>query len=252
MNIVAVIQARMSSSRLPGKVMLDLAGKSVIEHVCIRLKKCKTISNIVIATSTDPSDDIIERWCTDHNVNYYRGSLNDVLDRYYQTAKVYHADAIVRITSDCPLIDPFIVDEVVENFIKGNYDFYGLSGNFPDGLDCTVFGFEAIRKAWKEASLPSEREHVGPYIENHPETFKNGGLIKFNNLSHYRWTLDEPKDYDFLKTIFSNLYINEKVFLSNEIIDFIEKNPSVMTINSNIIRNEGYLKSLQKDADKNV
>ncbi len=252
MSVVAIIQARMSSTRLPGKVLMSLAGIPVLEHVVSRIGCCKTVDQIVVATSIDISDDDIEAWCKKAKVNCFRGSLNDVLDRYYQAAKHYQAEAIVRITADCPAIDPTIVDEVVDVYLQGEFEFYGLAGEFPDGLDCTVFSFSAIQRAWNESILPSEREHVGPYIEKNPEIFKSGGLFKFQGMSHHRWTLDEPNDYEFLQAIFTRLYKKDEPFLTKDILVALEKEPELVKINSNIIRNEGYIKSLKSDGDSNV
>lgn len=252
MNVVAIIQARMSSTRLPGKVLMELAGKPVLEHVVSRIEACKTIQKIVVATSIDETDDAIEHWCRECDVVCYRGSLNDVLDRYYQAAVQNGADAIVRITADCPAIDPTIVDEVVSEYLAGGYEFFGLSGEFPDGLDCTVFSFPAIERAWKEAQLPSEREHVGPYIEKHPELFKSGGLRKFVGLSHHRWTLDEPRDLEFLQAVFERLYQAEPPFLAADVLALLEVEPELLRINGSIVRNEGYIKSLQLDKDHYV
>lgn len=249
---VAIIQARMSSSRLPGKVLMALAGKTVLEHVVNRIMSCKTIANVVVATSIDPSDDVIQDWCEQSNVNCYRGSLVDVLDRYYQAAQRYEADAVVRITADCPMIDPTIVDEVVTNFWDNSFDYYGLAGEFPDGLDCTVFLFSALAQAWREAKLHSEREHVGPYIEKHPELFKIGGFNKFTGLSHLRWTLDEPRDYQFLQTVFSRLYQEDSIFFAADVLALLEREPELTAINSHIIRNEGYLKSILNDGEISV
>ena len=164
MRVIAIIQARMSSTRLPGKVLMPLAGQPVLGHVVERIRACQTIADVVVATSSDATDDDIEAWCKSVGVSCYRGSLNDVLDRYYQAGLLHAADAVVRITADCPAIDPTIVDEVVHGYLAGGYEFYGLAGEFPDGLDCTVFAFSALARAWREAALPSEREHVGPYI----------------------------------------------------------------------------------------
>lgn len=247
MKVIAIIQARMSSSRLPGKVLMPLVGKPVLEHVVKRIQACTTISKVVVATSIDQTDDAIHAWCDKNNISCFRGSLNDVLDRYYQAAKIDLPDAVVRITADCPAIDPSVVDEVVSGFIAGGYDYYGLSGEFPDGLDCTVFVFAALEKAWREATLTSEREHVGPYIEKNPQLFKTGGLKKYTGLSHHRWTLDEPRDYEFLQAIFSRLYSEGYPFLASEILMLLDKEPELMAINSNIIRNEGYLKSLMEE-----
>lgn len=251
-NIVAIIQARMSSSRLPGKVLMDLAGKPVLAHVVGRIQACATIPQVAVATSTAQSDDAIQVWCDTAGVHCYRGNLQDVLDRYYQAALQYQAEVVVRITADCPAIDPTIVDDVVQAFLEGDYDCYGLSGEFPDGLDCTVFSFAALARAWREAKLPSEREHVGPYIENHPEIFKNGGMRKFTGMSHHRWTLDEPRDFAFLQNIFERLYRKDKPFLASDILGLLKREPELATINSNIVRNEGYLNSLIEDRKSNV
>ena len=252
MNVVAIIQARMGSTRLPGKVLLPLAGKPVLDHVVTRIKHCSTVNKIVVATSLDSSDDIIDRWCRDNAVNCYRGSLHDVLDRYYHAAVLNGANIIVRITADCPAIDPTIVDKVVQGFIDGGYEFFGLSGEFPDGLDCTVFSFEAIEQAYKNASLLSEREHVGPFIEKNPQLFKSGKMELFSGLGHFRWTLDEPQDLLFLQQIFSRLYSDNHVFLAEDILALLRREPGLLAINANIIRNEGYLKSVQADNESNL
>lgn len=254
MNVVAIIQARMSSTRLPGKVLMPLAGRPVLGHVVERIRQCRSISRIVVATSVDPSDDAIEAWCQGQGVACYRGSLHDVLDRYHQAARAHGADAIVRITADCPAIDPAIVDEVVDNFIAGGYEFYGLAGEFPDGLDCTVFAASAIARAWRETTLPSDREHVGPYIERHPEWFKSGGLHKFSGLSHLRWTLDEPRDLALLQAVFDELDHGPGAapFGATDMLALLARRPQLATINSDIIRNEGYLKSLAADGELHV
>lgn len=248
MNIVAIIQARMTSTRLPNKVLKPLAGKPVLEHIVNRLKHCKTLKAVLVATSTDSSDDAIAEWCEATRVNCYRGSLNDVLDRYYQAATQCKADAVVRITGDCPVIDPQIVDEVVNGYLAGEWDSYSLAGEFPDGLDCQVFRYKALAKAWTEATLPSEREHVGPYIEKtHPDLFAIGSLVKFQNLDHHRWTLDEPRDYAFLQEVFQRLYVEERPFLTRDILALLEREPHLSEINCDIVRNEGYLKSIRSE-----
>ncbi len=247
MKVVAIIQARMTSSRLPGKVLMPLANKPVLAHIVERLSYCKMIEKIVVATTNEVSDDLVAEYCENNNIDCYRGSLDDVLDRYYQTAKIHHADPIVRITGDCPVIDPVVVDAVITGYLSGEYDFYGLGGEFPDGLDCAVFSFSAIERAWKEAKLQSEREHVGPYIENNPHLFRNGTLELFQGLAQQRWTLDELNDYELLSKIFNKLYRLDSPFLTHEILQFIQNNPELLAINAQIVRNEGYLKSLQED-----
>lgn len=248
MKIAAIIQARMSSRRLPNKVMLPLSGKPVLEHVIERLKYSKILEEIIVATSSDLSDKKIVDFCKKKKFSYFCGNLTDVLDRYYQAAKKNNIDVVVRITSDCPLIDPQVVDEVLENFFLNDYDFFSLGGDFPDGLDCQVFKFSALAKSWLEATLKSDREHVGTYIEiTNSKAFKTGTLKKFKNLQKYRWTIDEIEDYEFLKRIFNKLYINGKIFLTSDIIELLNKEPELININNNITRNEGYLRSLRND-----
>ncbi len=248
MNTIAIVQARMSSTRLPGKVLLPLSGRPALNHVVSRVKSCKTINKVIVATSTDPSDDDIEKYCKQSDFEFYRGSLLDVLDRYYQCAKLSNAATIVRITADCPVIDPVVVDAVVTGFLAGGYDYYSLSGEFPDGLDCEVLSFLALEKAWENATLPSEREHVSPYIHSsHNSDFNTGGLELFSKLKHIRWTLDEPDDYEVLKKIFDSLYKPNKNFLTNDILLQLKANPEWLNINKSILRNAGYQKSLAQD-----
>jgi spore coat polysaccharide biosynthesis protein SpsF (cytidylyltransferase family) len=244
---LAIIQARMSSTRLPGKVLLPLSDKPVLEHVIQRVRNCKLVDKVVVATTVHDSDDIIEDWCKKNNFEYYRGSLEDVLDRFYKVASQFKAENILRITADCPVIDSGIIDEVIEKYHEGNFDFYGLSGEFPDGLDCTMFSFKALETAWKNSKLQSEREHVGPYMVNHPELFAIGGYEKFKNLGHLRLTLDDPRDYQLLSTIFKKLYDIDNFFNHEMIINLLNESPELLKINSEIIRNEGYAKSILND-----
>ena len=172
--IGCIIQARMGSSRLPGKVLMKSGnGMPLLYHVINQLRYCSKVKNLVIATTTNQEDDSIEKFANDNSVNIFRGKEKDVLDRYFQCAKKYSFSTIVRITSDCPLIDPQIVDKVIERFFSGNYDYATntLIRTFPIGTDVEVFSFSVLETAWKNAQLPSEREHVTPYIYNHPEIF---------------------------------------------------------------------------------
>jgi spore coat polysaccharide biosynthesis protein SpsF len=246
-NNIAIIQARMSSSRLPGKVLMPLADYPVLHHVYERVKKSKFIDKIIIATSIDNSDDPISEWCKARNIDFFRGSLTDVLDRFYQVAKLYKAKNILRITADCPVLDYKIIDEVILEYNNGDYDYYGLKGQFPDGLDCTMISYFALKSAWENSILSSEREHVGPYIEKHPELFKLGGLEKFTDLGHFRWTLDEAKDYELLNYIFNALYQKDNFFTHELILELYKQNVDLMKINQNILRNEGYQKSIKNE-----
>ncbi len=247
----AIIQARMGSTRLKGKILKPLAGKPVLWHIINRLNYSKYLSNIIIATTENSEDDVVVDFCKENNIQWFRGSECDVLDRYYQASKAFGSDSIVRITADCPVIDPTIVDEVIERFFEGDYDFYALGGEYPDGLDCSIFKYNVLKDAWMNAELPSEREHVGPYMENHPEKNKIGRYDKFSQLSHYRWTLDEESDLRFLQAVFDRLYKPGRIFLTREIIDLLKSETQLLEINSGIVRNEGYLKSLKEDVRVN-
>ena len=248
MRTVCIVQARMSSTRLPGKVLLPLAGREVLAHVLDRLDFCKTLDEVVVATSSDASDDVLAQWCRARGVGVFRGSLQDVLDRYYQCAIQHKATAVVRITADCPALDPALVDEVVRGFHAGGYDLFYLGGEFPDGLDCQVFSFSALHRARREAKLLSEREHVGPYVVNHPEWFRIGQLEKFKGLAHHRWTLDEPRDLAFLQSVFERLQRPDgRPFLTQDLLNLLEREPELLQINEGIVRNEGLIKSLAAD-----
>ena len=249
MKTTAIIQARMGSTRLRGKIMKPLAGKPALRHLVNRLGYSKRLDEIVIATTLNQEDDIVAEFCEENNIKCFRGSEQDVLDRYYQAAKLYGADPVARITADCPVIDPFIVDEVIERYFEGGYDVYGLGGEFPDGLDCSIFSFRALEDTWKNAKLPSDREHVGPYMTKHPEKYKNGSYEKFRGLAHHRWTLDEEADLRFLEALYERLYKEGEIFLTKDILDLLDAEPELMEINSGIVRNEGYLKSLSEDKE---
>ncbi len=247
-HVVAIIQARMSSTRLPGKVLMDIEGKPMLWHVVNRLKKSQLIDKIVIATTVSKRDLLVLRFAEENGIDCFAGSEEDVLDRYYQAAREFKADPIVRITGDCPLIDPLIVDQVVEEFLKlKDYDLVGTNDTFPDGLDTVVYSFWALEKAWREAKLPSEREHVGPYITKHPELFKTKSLSYRINLSHLRWTVDEEEDLTLVREIFKRLFHEGEMFYTEDILSLLEQEPHLLEINSRIIRNEGYLKSLAQD-----
>jgi len=249
MNTVAIIQARISSTRLPEKVLKIIEGKTVLEHVINRVRAAKNIDDMVVATTVKKEDLEIVKLCASLGISVFCGSEDDVLDRYYQTAKLFKAGHIVRITSDCPLIDPQIIEEVIELYFqkKADYASNTMPETFPDGLDTEVFSYKTLKKAWKNAKLSSEREHVTPYIRKYPNIFKIVNLKCEYNLNDKRWTLDEPEDFKFIKIIYKNLYLEDSLFGMIKILDFLKKNPEIGELNKNIIRNEGYLKSLEKD-----
>lgn len=251
MNIVAIIQARMSSTRLPKKVLLPLGKKTVIENVYDRVSRSKLINKVVLATTTDPSDDILSEFCQSKGMEVFRGSLDDVLDRYYQAGKHYKTDVIVRITGDCPLCDAEIIDRTVSKHIKDHNDFTATAylGNetFADGLDVDVFDFSAIKTSWEKARLSYQREHVGQYITANAKDFKIGHIENSENLSSKRWTLDEPNDYEFLKAVYQGLGQESNDFNMKEILQYLKDHPELENLNHQIIRNEGLHKSAKKD-----
>jgi spore coat polysaccharide biosynthesis protein SpsF len=236
-NTVAIVQARMGSTRLPGKILKPLAGKPALWHLLDRLRRCRHVATIVIATTVHPRDDVVESLCRDMNVACFRGSEEDVLDRYYRAAVQFGADPVLRITADCPVIDPVVVDDVVSGYFSDRYDVYGLGGEFPDGLDCVLYSRHALETAWREASLPEEREHVQPYMDKHPEIFRRGLLKRFHGLAHHRWTLDDESDYQLLSGIFDRLYVPGRIFLTDDILRLAEREPQLFALNVGSGRN---------------
>ncbi|MEM2679660.1 MAG: glycosyltransferase family protein [Candidatus Hadarchaeales archaeon] len=246
---VAIIQARVGSTRLPGKVLKEICGKPMLWYVIERVKRARLINEIVVATTTNAEDDEIVKIAEQCRVKTFRGSEDDVLDRYYRAAKEFKADVVVRITADCPLIDPEIVDKTVEFFLKGDFDYVSntVRPTFPDGLDVEVFSFDALKKAWENATKLSEREHVTPYIRKHPEKFKIGSFEAEHDLSHLRWTVDREEDLRFVREVYER--IGKEIFHMQDVLELLREHPELAEINRGIKRNEGYEKSLREDRE---
>lgn len=247
MKVLAIVQARCSSSRLPGKVIKELAGKPMIIHELDRLSRSKMIDKIVLATSTEASDDPLAQVVADAGEAVYRGNLDDVLDRYYQCAKEHHPEHVVRITGDCPVIDWRLVDNVINTHIKHGNDYTNLSEDYPDGLDTEVMKFSALEEAWNKANLLSEREHVTLYLRNHENDFKLETIPCKENLEFMRWTVDEPQDFVFMTQVFAELYNSNHDFSMDDILLLLREKPELMDINQGIQRNGGLAKSLAND-----
>ena len=250
--ILAIIQARMGSSRLPGKVLLDLAGRPVLWHAVERVRKARRVEQVSVATTLAPGDESIRRFCAKNEIPCFAGSENDVLDRYWQAALSAGAgpgDGIVRITADCPLIDPEVIDQVIAAFLSSGADYVSNVNppTFPDGLDVEVFSFSALRIAWREAALQSEREHVTPYLRNHPEKFSAHNVTHSSDLSALRWTLDEPADYALLQRIVAELDRNKPEFHLEDVLQVLAAHPEWQELNREFARNEGYTKSLRQE-----
>ncbi len=250
--IVGIIQARTGSSRLPKKTLADLAGAPFLARVVERMRHCETLDALVLATTTEPSDDPLAELAASLGVAVYRGAVDDVLDRFYHAARMVEAALIVRITADDPFKDPAVTDHAVRLWLERpaelDYVSNTLKPTYPEGLDIEVFTRQALARAWREATLPSEREHVTPYIWKHPDRFCVLNFEHERDLSHLRWTVDYPADLTFARAVYARLYRPGEVFLMEDILRLLEAEPELARLNAGIRRNEGYLKSLAEDA----
>lgn len=235
-KIHIIIQARMSSTRLPGKVIKPIMGKPLLSLLLERVRRVHAAHSTIIAISTNPADTVIENLCNKEKTPVFRGSEENVLDRYYQTALQFSCDAIVRITSDCPLIDPSIIDEAIQIFIEQKADYVSntLNRTFPRGMDVEVFSFKSLEESFKKATKSSEKEHVTPYIYQHPAHFKLHNFTYSTDKSSYRLTVDTPEDLLLITKIYENLYPKNKNFSLQDILKLLEENPSWKNINADI------------------
>ena len=248
MSTAALIQARMTSTRLPGKVMAEVAGFPLIHHVVSRVQSAHLVHTTILATTDRPTDDVLAQYCQETDVPCFRGSEADVLDRFYQAACSSGADTVVRLTADCPLLDPQVMDKVIGVFREGDYDYASntLVRTYPDGLDTEVFSFCALEKAWREARLESEREHVTPYIWKHPELFRLGSVVDDHDHSQLRWTVDEPRDLAFVREVYAHLGTTS-VFGMSDVLALLHRHPELLLLNEGIVANEGYERSMGED-----
>ncbi len=262
-KVVTVIQARMGSSRLPNKVLMPLAGKPLLLRMYERVATTEYSGEIVIATTTDKSDDVIEKLCKENNINVFRGNQTDLLDRHYQSAKIFNADAVVKIPSDCPLIDPKIITKVIKFYLDNfeNYDYVSNlhPATYPDGNDVEIMSVEILEKAWKEAERSFEREHTTPYFWENPDVFKIGNVDWETGLDYsmsYRFTIDYLEDYSFIKKIYDELYEENKNFGLADILELLKRKPEIKKINAqyngvNWYRNHlNELKTIKKEQTK--
>jgi spore coat polysaccharide biosynthesis protein SpsF len=266
-NVVAIIQGRMSSSRLPGKILADIAGQPMLQRVFVRTSRAASVSQTLFATTTDPSDDPVAEYCDFSGIPFTRGSLYDVLDRYYQAAKGAKADVVVRITADCPVIDPELIDKVVNTVIPQGDDVSeqsSVSGEpfdfvcnrlpppyhrtYPIGLDIEACTFKALEGAWKKAKEPQHREHVMPYFyegvqlitDNRslqtgisPRGYNIALLHHTTDFGDYRWTVDTPEDLEFMRQVYSR-FEGRDDFSWKEVLDLVHDNPELMKINAGV------------------
>lgn len=254
LRTVVIIQGRMSSSRLPGKILADIAGQPMLQRVFIRTARAATVTEAIFATTTDPSDDPVAEYCGFSGIPCTRGSLYDVLDRYYQTARQAKADVVVRVTADCPVIDPGLIDDVVKTLLEGEYDFVcnrlppPWHRTYPIGLDVEACMFSRLEKAWMEANEPQHREHAMPYfyegvelspISRHrsegisPRGFRIALLNHSTNFGDYRWTVDTPEDLEFIRQVYSR-FDGRDDFGWKEVLDLVHNEPQLMQINAGV------------------
>jgi len=249
--IAAILQARMGSTRLPGKVLRPLVGAPMLERQIKRVRRAQTVDELVIATSDAVQDDPIAALAEKLGVTCFRGSEKDVLDRYYHAAEKVGADTVIRVTGDCPLHDPEVIDEVVEHFRASACDYCSGPSNYPEGLDTEVFTFAALKESWEKAQLPSEREHVTVYIRNHPELFRIAPAWTSGegNASALHWSVDTEADFTFVVAVYNELYPKNPRFGKDDVLALLARQPELLDINKGGTGYEGLEKSLKEDEE---
>lgn len=251
MKYLVLIQARCGSTRFPNKVLADLSGKPDVQWVIERVSRSKYVDEVMVITSIEKNNIPLINLCTELGVRVFVGSEDDVLDRYYQAAKLLKPEYVIRVTADCPMFDWRYLDMAIEQIEKDTeLDYIGeFTDSFPDGLDVEIMKYSALQKSWKEANLSSEREHVTQYIRKHPEIFKQHNLeCPIPNLENKRWTLDEDSDYELISQVYAHfIEIQKEDFVTEDILEFLEENPQIEALNASISRNEGLKKSIAED-----
>ncbi len=237
MKVVSIVQARLGSTRLPGKVLQDLCGRTMLGRVIERLRATASIDDVMIATTNLSKDDPIVEECQKHAVSYWRGDESDVLDRYFQSAKTAQADIIVRVTSDCPLIDPEITDKTIRAFLEELPDYAAntLTRTYPRGLDTEVLSMPALTRTWQQAKEGYEREHVTPYIIEHPAEFRLLSVTGDQDYSGHRWTVDTPEDLAFIREVYNRLQ-GRGIFLWREVLNVLRNEPLLQDMNRSVVQ----------------
>lgn len=254
--ILGLIQVRMGSTRLPEKSLMDMHGKPMLWHLVNRVKKAKNIDNVVIATTVEPQDKVIVDFAEKERIDCYAGSEMDILDRLYQTTKKFGGEVAVRITGDCPLTDPGVIDKLL-NFHLGNKDKYDVVTNisppsYPDGLDTEVLPMETLERAWNEVEDPMWREWATAYFYENQDKYKVGNVSHDEDLSHHRWTVDYEEDFDLVKKIFAELGPKGEDFSMKHVLELLKENDHIYNINRKYRRDEAYEEALkEKDIDSN-
>lgn len=238
-RIVTVIQARAGSTRLPGKVLRPLAGKPLLIRMVERVLAAELAGTVVVATTLAPEDDAIAALCAAEGFHCYRGSTDDLLDRHYQAGRLHDAETVIKIPSDCPLIDPRIIDRVIGIYLAhpGEFDYVSNlhPATYPDGNDVEIMTMSALATAWREATRPFEREHTTPYLWENPERFRLGSVTWESGLDYsmsHRWTIDYEEDYAFITAVYDGLYAGNPVFGLTDILAYLERHPEIADLNA--------------------
>jgi spore coat polysaccharide biosynthesis protein SpsF (cytidylyltransferase family) len=251
-RVLAVVQARLGSTRLPGKALAPIGGRPMLFHVIVRTLAVPGVDQTVLATTVNPEDDALVQVATSLGVTAVRGSVDDVLDRFHAALRAHPADAIVRITADCPLLDPAVSGLVVADYLAHRDDADYVSNveppTYPDGLDTEIVSAGALDRACREARLPSDREHVTTYIRNRAHRFRIRNVVHESDLSSLRFTVDEPRDLTFVRAVYDELAPEgHRLFGMCEVFDLLRARPDLATLNAGIGRNEGLLRSMGLD-----
>lgn len=243
MSVNAIIQARCGSTRFPNKVFALIDGRPLLHHVVNRLTYAKTLDDIVVATTVNAQDDAIEEWCREHQVHCFRGSEEDVLNRYFSASEAFPSDYVVRITADDPFKEPAVIDAVVDKLVDGGYDHVtnNLPPSFPEGLDCEAFTKAALDRSEREAETAFEREHVTQYIYHHPEIFRIGNVSNGVDLSSLRWTIDKDADLEMVRAVYAHRDKSRSgILLMDEILAILEAYPEIARMNAAVERSAMY------------
>ena len=251
LNTIAIVQARLGSTRLPGKVLLEIESKPVLLHIVNRLKRVLKVDDIIIATSSLKINSKIISFCKENDIKCFVGSEDNVLERFYQAALVYKPKNVIRITGDCPLLDSELINRLIDYYEENDFDYCGIATGagvankksifrYPDGLDAEIFKFSVLQKAFENANSKLHLEHVTPYIWSNKKLFNLGVLYSETDFSNHRWTLDNIEDFDFIKWIYSKLYSKNKYFNMFDIIHLLKNNKEILIKNKHLIGKEGY------------
>ncbi len=238
MKIVIIVQARMTSVRLPGKVLKEVLNKPLLEYQIERLKRVAYKDEIIVATTLNNTDQPIVELCNKLLISFYRGPEDDVLSRYYNAALYTNADVIIRVTSDCPIIDPNVIDKTIRFYLDNNSKFDYVSNclkrTYPRGMDTEVFPFRVLKEAYNEATKKMEREHVTSFIHKQPDRYRLGNFFYYQDKSNHRWTVDMPEDFELIKKIIENLYMKNQEFTLEDVLKMFEEDPNLFLINAHI------------------